>query len=166
MSRHLSRRGFSLIEVLIALAIFAIGSLAALALTGAIFDTAKDAQTITEETNVGRAEVERIMGQNASSVPAITDCAGTSAPASFLTCKSNQDCCRIVSVFTTGQSMAFQVNNYRQVINNAVVIEVDVRYPRQRDKRALVPGANGFVDCLASPTLCHNIPFFDEKPNQ
>ena len=160
--------GLTLIEVLISLFIFAIGSLGALALTSFIFQTQMDSRNLGEATAVGRAELERILGQHALSTPALLTCTVQTL--------TNRNCFRemrgtardAVVTAAQGAGTVFQVENIRflDTTTNMVRVEVRVSYPRAREQRGLFRADAGSVDCPVTPALCKTVVFYGSKPNR
>lgn len=157
-----ANHGFSLIEVLISMLIFAVGALGALALTNFIFSNYRDSRNLTEGTTAGRSEMERILGQSGG---ALAECAPSTC-ANGLGC-SLTNCWRQVRVQPGG--VPFQVDNFRRRNGAVINIEVRVRYPRNRDAQGLGRSAAGtadpgWVDCLATPDQCKTLFFHGQKP--
>lgn len=160
--------GLTLIEVLIALFVFAVGSLGALALTSFIFQTQMDSRNLGEATVVGRSELERILGQGATTSPALLTCTVRSlgTPNCFRELRATARDAVNAAAQDTGT--VFQVENTRflDTVTNMVRIEVRVSYPRAREPRGLFRAAAGAVDCPTTPQLCKSVLFYGSKANR
>lgn len=160
--------GLTLIEVLIALFIFAIGSLGALSLTSFIFQNQMDSRNLGEATVVGRAELERILGQHATSSPTILSCT-VQALGDSNCFREMRGTARDATVAAAqGSGTVFQVENIRSLDGSTGMVRVEVRvmYPRNRDQRGLFRAAPGAVDCPATPALCRSVSFYGSKANR
>ncbi len=152
-----SELAFSLIEVLIAMVIFSVGALGALALTNYMFMSHADARNITEATVVGRSEMERVMGApnpGAACTTACTDAATCSAA-----------CWRQLTGTGDVTGPVFQVYNLRAVTGGQLRVRVEVLWPKDRAIRSVRRGETGFVDCVSSSdrTKCKGIFFYNQR---
>lgn len=162
--------GFTLIEAMMAMIIFLVGSLALVSLMLAVIKTNKDSYTLTEAVTAGRTEMERVlthpdpsMGDTLCTVGTCTD---------FATClTADPECAREVVVLGTDPvstgltgSIRFQVVNERQQsgASNGALVTVRVRWPRDEDLRGTPVGSGG-VDCYATPAECKELIFNGRK---
>ena len=161
-----NERGFTLIEVMVALVIFLIGSLALTSLLFAVIKTNRNSYILTEAVVAGRMEMERIMSQPD---PA-SSCDAAGVPPfcpTFAGCAA--ECAREVMVRGTdiaSSHMWFQVDSSRDrggFPAPAAFITVSVRWPRDEATRALRNGDAGWVDCLANPLECKVLPLHNQK---
>ena len=149
--------GFTLIEVMVAMTVFVIGSLAMVSLMVSVVKANKDSYGLTEAVTAGRNEMERIV---ALANPGAT-C--TTTPATFVAAQA-AGCGREIMVqgthFTNG--VRFQVDNQRTAVSQSeAYITVFVRWPRRMGLRAfsVVRGDAGAIDCIANNAQCTVISF-------
>lgn len=158
--------GFTLIETLIAMVIFLIGSLAMVSLMLAVIHTNRNSYTLTEAVTAGRTEMERILSNPDPTTP--NPCApGTCTD--FAGCTTTTPLCarevvvRGTQPGTEAGAMRFQVINERTLNGGLSLITVRVRWPRDEDKRGLPTTSPEYVDCVATPGECKTLIFNGQK---
>ena len=156
--------GFTLIEVMVAMTVFVIGSLAMVSLMVTVVKANRDAYGLTEAVTAGRNEMERIMAlANPGNNCTTTDFWLNNT--TFLAAQAaSAECAREIMVqgthFTNG--VRFQVDNQRtRVSTSEAYITVFVRWPRRMLYRNLsvVRGDAEAIDCIGDASGCTVISF-------
>ena len=163
--------GFTLIETLVAVAIFAVGSLGVLGLVTTAITLNGQTRQFMEAGLVGQWKLD-ILSTKPFTDANISGCS-TSTPITSM-CRANGTAIvagstqAVVDLSALGATTSSGVNY--QLFWSATdltgagysgmkAIAVDVYWPHARDAQAIAPLATGFIDCGASPGDCYALHF-------
>ena len=177
-------RGFTLIEVLIALAIFAVGALGILTMVSTSMSLNLSARQFQEANYIAQWKTEQLQTLPIGDAQ-ITACTSPSTPCRV----RGSDLGRVTT--TTGASVTMlDLNNPGAYVTGAryqvlwwngdqtgltypsgrpvdglKYLTVEVRWPRDKEKQSLGPDQTGGVDCFASPAECRKYVLYSYRKN-
>lgn len=164
-------RGFTLLEVLIAMLIFSIGTLGVLALVTTSITLNSQSRFFGEASILGQYKLDELLTQPTTTA-LYTGCPGTAARSSWCKVTGPAPVGTTTGPATvtladvegaTGSSARYQVIWGATAMSapnlGLYAVTVDVYWPRDKNLVGLPVGAPGFVDCTSTPSACFSLEF-------
>lgn len=156
-------RGFTLIEVLIAMAIFAIGSLGVLAMMTTSLQENASARQAHEATLLASMKLEHL-DNVAGSDADLTSCSSRCWEDSSMVTQTSSRTIQMENVGGgSATSTRYQLTWSVMTPSNLAggkAYTVTVFWPRDKTKYGIAYNATGYVDCTVSPAQCHRVDFY------
>ncbi len=162
MRRTADAKGFTLIEVLVAMLVFSIGALGILGMVTTSLKLNTNARQIGEASRLGIFKLDQLQTSNPQSSD-LTSC-GTRCWSSGLGGRATTAATVRPSDLLsggTGSNARFQLTWNSRMSGELRYIGVTVYWPKERDKIGLDVGDTGFIDCTvaANDHLCYRVQF-------
>jgi len=175
--RPAAESGFTLLEVLIAMLIFSIGTLGVLALVTTSITLNANSRYFSEASVLGQWKLDELLTVSPlTPAPAIyTGCSGAGprsgwckatgpAPVTYTTAAATVTLSDIeAQAGQVGSNSQYQVAWGVDALPNPnaglYAITVTVAWPRDKNKIGIPAAGAGFVNCMSTPTQCYSLDF-------